>query len=114
MPKINLSKMDIAALATLRKQVDVALSVQRTKLEKQLQALGSSIVSFERGRGAGRRSLKGTKVAPKYRGPSGETWAGRGATPRWLEAAIKEGKKLESFLIDKSSLAGRKKRRSKR
>jgi DNA-binding protein H-NS len=46
----------------------------------------------------------------RYRGPSGETWAGRGAKPRWLVAAIKGGKKLDDFLIDKQ----RKKRRSKR
>jgi DNA-binding protein H-NS len=32
----------------------------------------------------------------------GETWAGRGATPRWLVAAMKEtGKKRDDFLIDK-------------
>ena len=40
--------------------------------------------------------------------------AGRGARPRWLVAAIKEGKKLENFLIDKSGRKGRRKRRSKR
>ena len=28
--------------------------------------------------------------------------AGRGATPRWLKAAIKEGKKAEDFLIEKT------------
>jgi DNA-binding protein H-NS len=61
-----------------------------------------------------RKTLKGRKVPPKYRGPSGETWAGRGATPRWLVAAIKGGKKLDDFLIDKSARKGRKKRRSKR
>ena len=55
-------------------------------------------------------ALKGIKVPPKYRGPSGETWAGRGAKPRWLVEAIKGGKKLDDFLIDK----GRKKRRAKR
>ncbi len=61
------------------------------------------------------RSLRGRKVPPKYRGPSGDTWAGRGARPRWLVAAIKEGKKLDEFLIDKSTQSGpRKKRRSKR
>jgi DNA-binding protein H-NS len=58
--------------------------------------------------------LKGRKVPPKYRGPSGETWAGRGARPRWLVAAIKGGKKLDDFLIDKSARKGWKKRRSKR
>jgi H-NS histone family len=48
------------------------------------------------------------------RSPSGETWAGRGARPRWLVAAIKRGKKLDDFLIDKSARKGRRKRRSKR
>jgi hypothetical protein len=36
-----------------------------------------------------------------YRSPSGKTWAGRGARPRWLVAALKRGKKLEHFLIAK-------------
>jgi DNA-binding protein H-NS len=43
--------------------------------------------------------LKGAKVAPKYRGPGGETWAGRGARPRWLVAMLKQGSKLDDFLI---------------
>ena len=49
--------------------------------------------------------MKGRKVAAKYRGPDGETWAGRGAMPRWMAAAVKEGKKREDFLIDKSAAA---------
>jgi DNA-binding protein H-NS len=115
--KINLSRMDVQALIDLRKQVEDTLVSQRSTLEKQLAALGGSIASIggKVGRGGGRGSaLKGKKVAPKYRGPDGETWAGRGATPRWLKAAIKEGKKLESFLIDKSGVRGRKKRKSRR
>jgi hypothetical protein len=39
---------------------------------------------------------------------------GRRAKPRWLVAAIKGGKKLEDFLIDKSARTGRRKRRWKR
>ena len=58
--------------------------------------------------------MKGRKVPPKYRGPSGETWAGRGVRPRWLVAAIKGGKKFDDFLIDKSARKGRKKGRRKR
>jgi DNA-binding protein H-NS len=58
--------------------------------------------------------LRGRKIAPKYRGPSGETWAGRGAKPRWLVTAIKEGKKLDDFLIDKSETKKRQRARSKR
>lgn len=36
---------------------------------------------------------------PKYRGPNGETWAGRGGTPRWMADLIAKGKKKEDFLI---------------
>ena len=116
MAKINLSRMDVQALINLRKQVEDALVSQRSTLERQLAALGGSIASIggKVARGGRGSALKGKKVAPKYRGPDGETWAGRGATPRWLKAAIKEGKKLESFLIDKSAVSGRKKRKSKR
>jgi DNA-binding protein H-NS len=106
----RLSKMDAAELVALRAQVDRALSSRRTALKEQLAALGMD------GMGTGRRgktarrgggSLKGVKVKPKYRSPTGETWAGRGVRPRWLVAAIKSGKKAESFLIDKA--AGKKK-----
>ena len=116
MAKVNLSRMDVQALLDLRKQIEDTLVSQRTKLEKQLEALGliASVGRSKVARGGRGSTLKGTKVAPKYRSPDGETWAGRGATPRWLKAAIKEGKKLESFLIDKSAAAGRKKRKSKR
>jgi DNA-binding protein H-NS len=42
---------------------------------------------------------KGHKVAPKYEGPHGEKWSGRGLKPRWLTAAMSEGKRPEDFLI---------------
>lgn len=38
-------------------------------------------------------------VAPKYRGPGGETWSGRGLTPRWLSALIAQGRSKEEFAI---------------
>ena len=58
--------------------------------------------------------MKGRKVPAKYRGPEGETWAGRGARPSWLVAAIKEGKKLEDFLIDKATPTKRATKRRKK
>jgi DNA-binding protein H-NS len=45
------------------------------------------------------RAAKEKKVAPKYRGPGGETWSGRGPAPRWLAELEAKGKKRESFLI---------------
>jgi DNA-binding protein H-NS len=113
MPKINLSGMTVEALMDLRKRVDEMLVEHRVQLEKQLERMGRAIAGPRIVRG-GRSALKGMKVPPKYRSPSGETWAGRGAKPRWLVAAIKRGRKLDDFLIDKSAGTGRRKRRSKR
>jgi DNA-binding protein H-NS len=115
MAKPNLSKMDIQSLMDLRKQVDEILLQRRAQIQKQLEQMDDAIARRTGARGKARTSaLKGRKVPPKYRGPSGETWAGRGARPRWLVAAMKEGKKLDDFLIDKSGTKRRKKRRSKR
>jgi DNA-binding protein H-NS len=108
--------MNVEALMDLRQQIDDALHKRRAELQKQLERMDLLGGGAKVTQGKGRRSaLKGRKIKPKYRGPKGETWAGRGARPRWLVAAIKEGKKLNDFLIDKSSRKGpRKKRRSKR
>jgi DNA-binding protein H-NS len=97
MPKPNLSGMNIEALMSLRDQVDKRLLECRSELEKQLAALGGA--KSMKGKPSGRSSLKGKKVPPKYRSPSGDTWAGRGARPRWMVEALKKGKKMESFLI---------------
>ena len=102
--KHNLTGLDFEGLMALRNQVDEALTGYRSTLERQLEALGSSVAAFggKVARGMRGSMLKGTKVAPKYRSPEGDTWAGRGATPRWLKAAIKEGHKVEDFLIEKT------------
>ncbi len=41
------------------------------------------------------------KVPPKYRGPGGETWSGRGLMPRWLVALVAQGEPKEAFLIER-------------
>ena len=113
MPRVNLSGMNVEALMSLRKRVDETLLERRADIEQQLKRMGAVVGGTRVVRGGG-GALKGRKVAPKYRGPSGETWAGRGARPLWLVSAIKGGKKLDDFLIDKSARKGRRKRRSKR
>src|SRR5215469_14782680 len=106
--------MSVEALMDLRKRVDQMLLERRAEIEKQLERVGRAIAVVG-GRGGQRGSaLKGRKVPPKYRSPSGDTWAGRGAKPRWLVAAIKAGKKPDDFLINKTARKKRRKRRSKR
>ena len=38
-------------------------------------------------------------VAAKYRGPNGETWSGRGLTPKWLASLVAQGNTKEQYLI---------------
>ena len=104
MAKVNLSGMSVEALMDLRERVEGLLSERHAELEKQLERI--AVVGDARVVRGGGSGLKGKKVPPKYRGPSGETWAGRGARPRWLVVAIKGGKKLDDFIIDKSALKG--------
>lgn len=41
----------------------------------------------------------GTPVAAKFRGPNGETWSGRGLTPKWLTSLVAQGQSKESFAV---------------
>jgi len=111
MAQVNLSGMSVEALMDLRERVEETLLKRRADIEQQLARMDVAVVGVARVARGGGSALKGKKIPPRYRGPSGETWAGRGARPRWLVAAIKGGKKLDDFLIDKSA---RRKRRSKR
>jgi DNA-binding protein H-NS len=63
-----------------------------------------------RGRPAGKAKAAGTRraakkstgvatVAPKYQGPNGETWSGRGLMPRWMATLVAEGKSKDDFAI---------------
>ena len=106
MPKTKLGSMSVEQLLQLRDDVGKELNRKTVMLRSQLARLGGEIAS-SRGRGS---SLKGRKVPPKYRDSAGNIWAGRGAKPRWLVAAIEEGKKLEDFAIEKAA----RKRRAKK
>ena len=52
---------------------------------------------------------KGKKPAvpspPKYRGPQGQEWTGRGTVPKWLKDLLVDGKTREDFLIDQNRAA---------
>ncbi len=105
MAKINLTGLDVEGLLELREKIDAKLGDHQRTLQKQLDKLGlgggkHGVGSFNNG---GRRStLKGRKVAPKYRSKKDPklTWAGRGATPLWMREEMKSRKlKKDAFLI---------------
>ena|SRR5215471_9502008 len=87
MPKVSLSGMTVEALMDLRNRVDEMLHQRRAELEKQLKRfvlVGGARVG--RGRGSA------------LRGPSGETWAGRGAKPRLACCCDQRWKETRRFL----------------
>jgi DNA-binding protein H-NS len=119
MAKSNLASMSVDALLKLRQDIGNVLSRKATELKTQLSRLGGEIVGpLKRTQ---RSSLKGRKVAIKYRDGSGNTWAGRGAQPVWLREKLKAGAKLEDFSVHKtvasrksSPKKSRKRRKAKR
>lgn len=105
----SVTSLSIEALLRLRDDVGTALASRANEMKEQLARLGAGGgAPSRRGRRKG-GPLKGRKVAPKYRGPGGVTWAGRGARPRWLVDALKGGKKLDDFLIAKKAPATKRK-----
>lgn len=96
----------MAQKAHLEKQIDTQRRAERTKVIDEIKALmvlhGLTADDFGGSRrGAkGGKSLKGRKVAIKYRNTTtGDSWSGRGLQPRWLKAALKEGMKIEDFAV---------------
>jgi DNA-binding protein H-NS len=103
----SLAKMSLDSLLELRDTITSALTEQAAELRKQLSRMTGTDAGNQvrRGRKPGRKpgsTLKGRKVAAKYRSKKDPklTWAGRGATPRWMRDEMKAGKlKKEAFLI---------------
>ena len=97
----ELSKLVVDA----QKALDARQAAERKAVIAEIHALAASIgvtVSIDGAKGkSSRSSLKGQKVAAKYRNPHdvSQTWTGRGVQPRWLKALVDAGKRIEDFLI---------------
>ena len=111
MPKPNLSSASLDTLLKLRDEIEEMLVHRAALLREELSKLGQQIGSKGK---AGGSSLKGRKVAVKYRDRSGNRWAGRGAQPRWLREKLKAGAKLDDFAVHKTPKKSKKHRRAKR
>ncbi len=83
------------ALAVLQKFAKVLSPAQRRQVAKLIgETLDDKPARAPKAAPASRKGRKLGKVAPKYRLPNGETWAGRGLTPKVFSAWAKtaEGK----------------------
>jgi DNA-binding protein H-NS len=99
--KSSLTTLSNEALCKLRDEIAALLNSRAEDLRRELYRLTGNTVahSGETNGAAPASKAQRKKIAPKYRGPDGDTWTGRGIMPRWLNSAMKEGKKREDFLI---------------
>lgn len=98
--KSTLATLSNEALCKLRDEISTLLKSRADDLQRELNRLtGGTVAQGGLANGEQRSQRPTRKVAPKYRGPNGETWSGRGLKPRWLTAEIDSGKQLADFLI---------------
>jgi DNA-binding protein H-NS len=99
--------LSLEVLVKLRDRVSNQISKMAAAMRSEVEAKLARIDGYGR-QPAGRRgrkkkhALKGRKVAPRYRSKKDPkvTWAGRGATPRWMRDEMKAGKlNKDAFLI---------------
>jgi DNA-binding protein H-NS len=105
----NIDGLSLTDLNELQARINKAIQAKKddAKVEtlQKLKALavaeGFSLDELV-GKGPGgrrQRSDKGVKLRPKYQGPNGETYTGRGPTPKWLRTLERKGEKREKFLV---------------
>ena len=104
--KVDLQKLSYRELVELNDRIGKAIEAkklsEKSDIKKQVKALIES-AGFDVGDIVGNqssKSLKGRKVAAKYRNPKNpqDTWTGRGRQPKWLVAELGRGRSLNSFL----------------
>ena len=103
--KIDLSKLSLDDLKTLKKDVERAIGDfqkrKRDEAMKEMQAVakkhGLSLDEVVGGKPKGRKA----KSPAKYRNPENpeQEWSGRGRQPAWYKDALASGKKPESMEI---------------
>lgn len=103
--KLDLETMSLKDLKDLHKQVAHAIATFEDRkrqeavalLEEKARELGFSLPELLGGSGPRKRRSAKAKFANPAN--SNETWTGRGRRPRWIEEALKAGKRLEDMLI---------------
>ena len=112
----TMAKSDITTIQTQIAKLQKALEKAQSKREPAIgkvkalmEKLGVSLDDLKgsaaaaaprRGRKPGSAKAKGTStVAIKYQDGTGNTWTGRGKTPRWLVEAEANGQSRTQFLI---------------
>lgn len=99
---IKTREFDKTVQDILAKMHAFGITVKDLQPGKRRAAKGKPAAKTAKAAGGKRKAAAGQSgqvVAPKYRGPNGETWSGRGLAPRWLASLIATGKTKEDYAI---------------
>ncbi|MEY3487892.1 MAG: hypothetical protein RL075_1897 [Pseudomonadota bacterium] len=99
---IKTREFDKTVQDILAKMHAFGITVKDLQPGKRRASKGKPAAKTAKAAGGKRKAAAGVSgqvVAPKYRGPNGETWSGRGLAPRWLASLIATGKTKEDFAI---------------
>ncbi|SRR5690606_14157586 len=82
------------------RQEEISTVVEEIKEKIQEYGLTAADLGFSGfGRKVAKSMSKTSNVEPKYKGPNGELWSGRGRQPVWMKEAVEQGKNKEDFAI---------------
>jgi DNA-binding protein H-NS len=109
----QIKKLELQADALARKEADDVLARIREAIAyyefKPEDLFGAPARATRKGRAPKaaapkaaapvKGAVKRKKIAVKYRDPEGNTWTGRGSRPRWMVAALDQGKSIEDFAV---------------
>jgi DNA-binding protein H-NS len=101
----ELRQVVTASEAKIRDRAEGERRALKDEMERRAADLGVSIHELfgqptqPARRGKLAKRPEGQGVAPKYRGPNGELWSGRGRMPKWMQAAQADGRAKDDFLI---------------
>ncbi len=96
----DLNELAVRVQKAIASKKDEAKAETLSKLKALASAEGFSLDELM-GKAAGgrrQRSDKGVKLKPKYIGPNGEIYTGRGPTPKWLKSLERKGEKRDKYL----------------
>lgn len=101
MAKIDLSTLSLEELTEL---IDEASGLRANKIEERRKELQRELADLDAIGNTLQRNVGSvrTPAKPKYQSKKdlSKTWAGRGATPRWLVAEMEEtGKPMDYFRV---------------
>lgn len=92
----------IRALKKTARALELQAHRRLVSAAKLISRLGLSPQELKEAYRMSRPETSRRKLGPapiKYRDRKGNSWSGRGKTPRWLVVAEEAGKKRESFLV---------------